>query len=60
MIEEIEKVFGKKAIIDRQPNQPGDVPATWASTDKAERLLGYRPSTPFSKGLESFRDWVLS
>jgi UDP-glucuronate 4-epimerase len=57
MIATIEKVLGKSARIDRQPEQPGDVPQTWASTEKAGRLLGYAPATVFETGLRAFVDW---
>src|SRR4051794_39030299 len=39
----IEQALGKKAIIDRQPAQPGDVPITYADISKARKLLGYNP-----------------
>ncbi|MDP3049935.1 MAG: GDP-mannose 4,6-dehydratase [Eubacteriales bacterium] len=54
----LEETLNKKAIIDRQPNQPGDVPQTWAGTEKAGRLLGFRPKTPFREGLNNFVDWL--
>lgn len=57
MIETIEEVLGKKAIIDRQPEQPGDVPQTWASLDNAKRLLGYESKTSFFDGVRAFVDW---
>jgi len=57
MIETIEKVFGKKAIINRLPMQAGDVPKTFADISKAQRLLNYRPSTSFEKGIEKFKMW---
>ena len=60
MIEDLEQVFGKKAIINRMAEQAGDVPETWASTEKANRLLGYKPETPFVEGLEKFREWLLA
>lgn len=59
LIEDLERTFDRKAIINRMPEQPGDVPATWASTEKAKRLLGYEPSTTFLDGLAKFRDWLL-
>lgn len=43
LIEVLEKTLGKKAIIDRQPAQPGDVPITYANIGKARSLLGYSP-----------------
>ena len=51
MIKTIE-VVGKSAIIDRQLEQPGDVPQTWADVTKAKKLFGYLPSTSFITGVE--------
>src|ERR1041385_9051335 len=45
MIELLENALGKKAIIDRQPMQPGDVPLTHADISKARTKLGYNPQT---------------
>lgn len=58
MITTIEEVVGKKAIIDRQPEQPGDVPQTWADLSKAKQLLGYAPRTGFRQGVEQFFEWL--
>lgn len=60
MIETIEKVFEKKAIINRLPMQPGDVPQTYADISKANRLLGYQPTTTFEEGIQQFRDWMIA
>jgi UDP-glucuronate 4-epimerase len=60
MIAMLEDVLGVDARIERHPDQPGDVPQTWASVDKAERLLGYRPKTEFREGLEAFAGWLRS
>ena len=57
MIQTIEEVIGKKAIIDRQPEQPGDVPQTWANVSQANQLLAYRPTTSFYEGIEKFVTW---
>ena len=57
MIEIIEGVVGKKAIIDRRPEQPGDVPQTWADVSKAKKSLGYEPTTSFKDGVEQFIKW---
>lgn len=59
LIEGIEKVTGKKAIIDRQPDQPGDVPKTYADIEKAKKLLGYNPQTQIGDGLKKFHDWFV-
>jgi len=58
MIETIETVLGKKAIIDRQPEQPGDVPKTYADISKAKELLNYQPNTEFIDGVRSFVEWM--
>ena len=58
MITELERALGVSATIDRQPEQPGDVPQTWASVDKARVLLGYRPETPFPTGIDRFCQWL--
>jgi len=59
MIELLEAGLGKKAIIDRQPMQPGDVPITYADITKAREKLGYHPQTKFEQGIRIFVDWFL-
>lgn len=54
LIKTIELKLSKKAFIDTQPNQPGDVPQTWADISKARSLLGYDPQTSFSEGIERY------
>jgi len=58
MISGIEKVFGKQAIINRLPEQAGDVPQTYADIEKAKTLLGYEPKTSFEEGLTKFKAWI--
>ncbi|MFK7920326.1 MAG: GDP-mannose 4,6-dehydratase, partial [Bacteroidia bacterium] len=60
MIETLEKVLGVKANINRQPEQPGDVPQTYADISKAKELLGYQPQTSFEEGIKSFYNWIQS
>lgn len=57
LIGAIEDTCGKKAIIDRQEEQPGDVSQTYAEISKAQEYLGYDPSTSLEEGLEAFYDW---
>jgi len=57
LISSIEKVTGKKAIIEQLPEQPGDVPKTFADIAKAKELLGYEPATKLNEGLEKFYKW---
>lgn len=58
LINEIQKALGKNAIIDRQPEQPGDVKQTYADVAKAVKELGYEPKTEISAGLKHFVDWL--
>ena len=60
LIELLEKALGKKAVIDRQPLQPGDVPITFANIDKARRMLGYNPRVPIEQGIPKFVEWFLA
>ena len=55
----IETALGRKAKINRMPEQPGDVPLTYADISKAQRLLGYQPATKISEGIPKFVDWFL-
>ena len=53
----LEENLGRKAIIDRQPMQPGDVPVTFADISKARELLGYNPQTKIADGIPRFVEW---
>src|SRR5256712_1819228 len=59
LIGAIEKALGKKAKINRLPEQPGDMPLTCADISKAKKLLGYNPRTKFQDGLPRFVHWFL-
>src|SRR5919197_887257 len=60
LIDAIENAVGKKAKINRLPEQPGDVPLTCADISKARRLLGYTPTTKLRDGLPKFVEWFRS
>jgi len=60
LIELLEEALGKKAIIDSQPNQPGDVPLTFADVTKARKMLGYEPQVKIEEGIRRFAQWFLS
>ena len=57
LIELLEAALGKKAVIDRQPLQPGDVPFTFADITKARARLGYQPHVKIESGIRLFIDW---
>jgi UDP-glucuronate 4-epimerase len=60
LIAAIEETVGKKAIIEQLPDQPGDVPKTYADVAKAHQLLGYDPKTKLKDGLTAFYKWFLN
>ena len=60
LISILENELGKRAEIDRQPIQPGDVPQTYADIGKARRLLNYHPQTAIEEGINRFVDWFRS
>ena len=53
----LEGALGKKAVLDRQPTQPGDVPITFADVSKARARLGYNPQVKIAAGIPRFVDW---
>lgn len=48
---EFEKIF--------EPIKPGDVPATYASTDKLQETVRFKPETSIEEGLQRFADWYV-
>ncbi|MFO0725512.1 MAG: GDP-mannose 4,6-dehydratase [Myxococcota bacterium] len=58
LVAHLEEAAGKKAIIDRRPDQPGDVPRTFADIARAEAELGYDPKTPVKVGIPRFVEWL--
>ena len=57
LIQVLEAALGRKAVIDRQPLQPGDVPITSADISKARAQLGYNPRVKIEQGIPLFIDW---
>ena len=53
----LEQAFGKKAIRELMPMQPGDVPATFADVGDLMRDVGFKPSTPIAEGIARFVAW---
>ena len=54
MIRELETALGLRAVLSHLPEQPGDVPQTYASIAKARRLFSYQPKTTLPEGLRQF------
>lgn len=57
MVRTIEEQVGKRAILRHLPDQPGDVPITYADITKARSMLGYNPATPFTEGVRQTVEW---
>lgn len=58
LIEGLEGALQVKAKRNRLPMQPGDVPATLASIEKARNELGYQPTVTLEEGLRDFAAWI--
>jgi len=60
LVDLVHMIAGELAVeprIDYLPEQPGDVPITYADVGKAGRLLGYSPRVPIREGLKRFVAW---
>ncbi len=53
----LEQEFGRTAIKEMLPMQPGDVEAIYADVAELERDIGFRPSTSIEDGIASFAKW---
>ncbi|WP_163468931.1 GDP-mannose 4,6-dehydratase [Fusobacterium sp. IOR10] len=42
-----------------EPIKAGDVPKTYASTDKLQLEIGFKPKTSIEEGLQKFTDWYV-
>ncbi|RMA94443.1 SDR family NAD(P)-dependent oxidoreductase [Priestia megaterium] len=64
-IETLEKclsnALGREVLFEKvfEPIKPGDVPATYASTDLLQNAIGFKPETSIEEGLQSFSNWYV-
>ncbi|KIL35385.1 NAD-dependent epimerase [Cohnella kolymensis] len=64
-IEKLEKclsdALGREVLFEKvfEPIKPGDVPATYASTDLLQKAVGFQPSTSIEEGLHKFAQWYV-
>jgi UDP-glucuronate 4-epimerase len=58
LIATIERIVGKHARVNQQPDQPGDVPITYANIDRARAALDYAPTTRVEDGIRRYWDWL--
>jgi UDP-glucuronate 4-epimerase len=59
LIELLEENLERRAVIERLPMQPGDVPQTYADITKARQLLNYNPQTQIEDGIAKFVVWAM-
>ena len=57
IIEKIETLLGKKAVIQNQPFHKADMKTTWADISKANRLLEWKPAVSLDDGLAQSVAW---
>ncbi|ALC89201.1 NAD-dependent epimerase [Bacillus sp. FJAT-18017] len=55
------KALGREVVFEKvfEPIKPGDVPATYASTDELQKAVGFKPKTSIEEGLQKFADWYV-
>ncbi|HWD19987.1 MAG TPA: SDR family NAD(P)-dependent oxidoreductase [Verrucomicrobiae bacterium] len=58
LIAVLEQALQKRAVLRHLPEQPGDVPRTWADVAKAGRMLGYKPQVGLEEGIGLFVAWL--
>ncbi|MGM8216833.1 GDP-mannose 4,6-dehydratase [Bacillaceae bacterium W0354] len=64
-IETLEKglsnALGREVQFEKiyEPIKPGDVPATYASTEQLQQAVGFKPKTSIKEGLQKFADWYV-
>ncbi|MBI1949337.1 MAG: GDP-mannose 4,6-dehydratase [Deltaproteobacteria bacterium] len=58
LIEKLATALGVTAKVEALPEQPGDVPITYADVSRAVRELDYRPDFPLERGLAEFATWL--
>ena len=59
--EALSNKLGRKVEFKKEfePIKPGDVPATYASTDALQKVVGFKPKTSIQDGLQKFVDWYV-
>lgn len=57
----LSKSLGKEVQFKKrfEPIKPGDVPKTYASTERLHQKIGFKPYTKLEDGLQKFVDWYI-
>ena len=55
------EALGREVVFEKvfEPLKPGDVPATFASTDLLQEAVGFKPKTSIKEGLRKFAQWYV-
>ena len=57
LIKKFETIIGKQANVKHYPENPADMSASWADTQKASSLLGWKPEVSLDEGIRNLVDW---
>ena len=57
LVQIFEDLIGYKAAVEYQPRHPADMLASWADTEKAEHLLGWKPEVTLREGISRLISW---
>src|SRR5699024_1929123 len=54
----LSNALGREVVFKKEfePIKPGDVPKTYASTDRLHEAIGFKPQTSIEEGLRKFAD----
>lgn len=57
----LSRALGREVVFEKiyEPMKPGDVPATYASTDLLQESIAFKPATSIEEGLQKFADWYV-
>ncbi|MGE4588707.1 MAG: GDP-mannose 4,6-dehydratase [Acidaminococcaceae bacterium] len=57
----LSEALQREVVFDKvfEPLKPGDVPATYASTDRLQTAVGFKPQTSIQEGLRRFAHWYV-
>jgi UDP-glucose 4-epimerase len=58
LVKAFESVYGKEINKDEASSRPGDVAGSYASIDKAKKILSWQPTMSIEKGIEDALKWA--
>lgn len=58
----LSKSLNREVVFEKifEPLKPGDVPATYASTERLQKEVDFKPATSIEEGLQKFSDWYIN